>query len=440
MMQAVILAGGEGTRLRSRLTGLPKPLVDVAGVPLLGRQMALLRDGGCDSAVILVNHGAEHIRRYCAANGDFGLQLRLIDDGTPRGTAGAVLAALDQLAERFIVVYGDTLINVDLKRMWRAHCARSADASLFVHPNDHPHDSDIVELDDAGWITAFHPYPHPAERYLPNMVNAGLYVIERAALEKWRRFPVPSDFAKQLFPAMLAAGARLHGYASFEYIKDIGTPARLDAAIAHLRSGRVARASLAERQQAVFTDRDGTLNVHRDYVRTPDELDLLDGVAEAIRRLNEAEYRVVVVTNQPVIARGECSFAGLRQIHAKLETQLGRGGAFVDRILFCPHHPDRGFAGEVAELKIECACRKPGTALIEAAARDLNIDLARSWLVGDSAADIRAAQRAGLRSVLVGPDGALREAGLAAAPDFVVADFPAAVNLVLGVHPGRATP
>src|SRR5262249_4571572 len=153
----------------------------------------------------------------------------------------------------------------------------------------------------------------------------------------------------------------------------------LDAAVGDLRRGRVARASLAVRQQAVFTDRDGTLNAKRDYVRTPDELELLDGVAPAIRRLNEAEYRVVVVTNQPVIARGECTFAGLRQIHAKLETELGRERAFVDAILFCPHHPDRGFAGEIPDLKIECACRKPGTALVDGAARDLNIDLARSW-------------------------------------------------------------
>ena len=435
MMQAVILAGGEGTRLRSRLAGMPKPLVDVDGVPLLGRQLALLRHCGCAEAVILTHHGADHLRRYCAANDDFGMRLRLVDDGTPRGTAGAVLAVLDDLADDFIVVYGDTLVNVDLERMRRSHRACGADVSLFVHPNDHPQDSDIVEVDDAGWILAFHPYPHSADQYLPNMVNAGLYVIDRAALAPWRDFPIPGDFAKQLFPAMLAAGRRLHGYASFEYIKDIGTPARLDAAIDDLRSGRVGRASLAVRQQAVFTDRDGTLNSKRDYVRTPDELELLDGVAPAIRRLNQAEYRVVVVTNQPVVARGECSIAGLRHIHAKLETELGRGGAFVDRILFCPHHPDRGFVGEVPDLKIKCTCRKPGTALVEAAARGLNIDLARSWFIGDSAADIVTAQRASLRSVLVGPDGPLREAALAAYPDFDVPDFAGAVHLILDVHP-----
>jgi histidinol-phosphate phosphatase family protein len=435
MMQGVILAGGEGTRLRSRLVGVPKPLVDVDGVPLLGRQLALLRACGCDDAVILVNYGADHIRQYCAANANFGLRLRLIDDGEPRGTAGAVLAALDQLAERFIVVYGDTLINVDLQRFWRTHGERGADATLFVHPNDHPHDSDIVEVDDIGWIQAFHPYPHPPHPYLPNMVNAGLYVIERAALGRWRDFAPPADFAKQLFPAMLGKGCRLHGYASFEYIKDIGTPARLDAAVEQLRCGVVTRASLAVRQQAIFADRDGTLNVHRDYVRTPEQLELIDGVPQAVRRLNQAEYRVVLVTNQPVVARGECTVEGLRHIHAKLETELGRGGAFLDRILFCPHHPERGFPGEIAALKVKCACRKPGTALVEAAARELNIDLARSWLVGDSAADVLTAQRAGLRSILVGPDGPLRDAGLAASPDFAVGDFPAAVRFILDVHP-----
>lgn len=432
--QAVILAGGKGTRLRERLGGRPKPLIDVDGVPLLGRQLELLAANGFDRALVLVNHAADQIERYCAEN-DFGLAVTTVDDGEPRGTAGAVLAALDDLESRFLVVYGDTLLDIDLDRFWAAHDEGAADATLFLHPNDHPYDSDLVETDGAGDIVGFHSYPHPEGALLPNLVNAALYVAERDALERWRTAQPPLDFAKDLFPRMLAAGQRLRGYVTFEYIKDIGTPARLDKAVRHLRAGVVARARLTSRQRAVFLDRDGTLNEDAGYIRDHASLRLLPGVAEAVKRLNDAEYRVVVATNQPVIARGEASLDDLRLIHAKLEAELGRKGALLDLILFCPHHPDGGFPGEVASLKIRCACRKPGTEMIERAREQLNLDAGSSWFVGDTTVDLLAARRAGLRSVLVGTGEGGRDGRQKASADVTVADVPAAVAFILETYP-----
>jgi NDP-sugar pyrophosphorylase family protein len=209
MKQAVLLAGGAGTRLKDRLGGRPKPLVDIDGQPLLGRQLSLLRQFGVRQAVLLVNYAADQIQAYCNTNQDFGLKIDFIDDGEPRGTAGAILAALDALADNFFVIYGDTLLNVHLGHMWQFHQESRADASLFLHPNNHPHDSDLVEIDQDEWITAFHPYPHPRNSLFPNLVNAGLYVVSRAALEPWREFHAPSDLAKHLFPAMIAKSRRL---------------------------------------------------------------------------------------------------------------------------------------------------------------------------------------------------------------------------------------
>jgi NDP-sugar pyrophosphorylase family protein len=229
--QAIILAGGKGTRLRARLGGRPKPLVNIDGVPLLGRQIAALRANDFSEILILVNHGAEQIEAYCADPAFSGLSLSLLDDGEPRGTAGAVLQAFDHLSSRFLVVYGDTLFDIDLNRFWRAHEAAHADATLFLHPNDHPGDSDLTETDEHGRVTAFHSPPHEAGRNLPNLVNAGLYVMEREAIAFWRERSGPADIARDLFPAMLRRGAILRGYVSFEYIKDIGTPTRLDRAI-----------------------------------------------------------------------------------------------------------------------------------------------------------------------------------------------------------------
>jgi NDP-sugar pyrophosphorylase family protein len=185
----------------------------------------------------LVNHAAEQVERFLAENEGFGIHVTLVDDGKPLGTSGAVLAALDQLMDSFVVVYGDTLLNVDLRRLIGSHEHAGSDATLFLHPNDHPADSDLVSIDEEGWIKAFHPYPHDKGRYYANLVNAALYVIEKRSLDPWRNFPSPSDFGKDLFPAMLQTGLRLKGYRSFEYIKDVGTPARVGKATKQLRTG-----------------------------------------------------------------------------------------------------------------------------------------------------------------------------------------------------------
>lgn len=432
--QAVILAGGKGTRLRERLGGRPKPLIDVDGVPLLGRQLALLARDGVDEALVLVNHAADQIEAFCAGN-DFGLSVTTVDDGEAKGTAGAVLAILDRLRERCLVLYGDTLLDVDLARFQAAHEADRPAATLFLHPNDHPFDSDLVETDAAGDVVGFHAYPHPPGALLPNLVNAALYLVERDALVRWRGEAPPLDFAKDLFPRMVRAGERLRGYVSFEYIKDIGTPARLDKAVRHLRTGVVARARLGARQKAIFLDRDGTLNEPAGYVRDHAGLRLLPGVAEAVKRLNDAEYRIVLATNQPVVARGEASLDDLRTIHNKLETELGRKGALLDLILFCPHHPDAGFPGEVPSLKVRCACRKPGIGLIEEARARLNIDLAASWFVGDSTVDLQAARRAGVRSILVRTGEGGRDGRQRVSPDVTVDDVPEAVRFIVDVYP-----
>lgn len=435
--QAVILAGGKGTRLASRLGGRPKSLVDIDGQPLLARQLDALRDARFLDVLVLVQHAKDQIEEFVAGY-DAGLMtIRLIEDGEPKGTGGCVLAAWEQLAERFLVIYGDTLFDIDLARFIARHCEAGADATLFVHPNDHPYDSDLVGVDDRGWVSGFHPAPHPPGHHLRNLVNAALYAVQRDAIAAARHFTT-CDFVKDIFPAMLDAGRRILAYSSFEYIKDIGTPDRLDVAVGHLRTGKVARSRLSHPQQAIFFDRDGTLNVERGLVLSPAALELDEGAGRAVRAVNESGYRAIVVTNQPVVARGDVSPEGLARIHARLETDLGRERAYLDEIYVCPHHPDRGFDGEVATLKIACACRKPAPGLLLDAARDFNIDLAASWIVGDSARDVLAGQAAGVSTVQIG-HGLGHEGGrFVADPDFRVANIVSAVRLILDVYPRLA--
>jgi D,D-heptose 1,7-bisphosphate phosphatase len=408
-MQAVILAGGKGTRLRQITGDLPKPLVDVAGKPLLVHQLELARSQSILEILILTGYRSGAIRDLVGDGSRYGVNVTYRDEGEsdPLGAAGALLAAFDLLEERFLVFYGDCFMRVDLRRMLRCHEQRGADAILFLHPNDHPVDSDLAEAGADGWIGRFHGHPHPEEQWLPNCVNAALHAFEKDALKVYRqrwcdgRIPRKLDIGKHLFPMMLADGRRLLAYHCGEYVKDAGTPDRLAKVIADLNSGRVDRDSLGSPQPAIFLDRDGTLNVEVERVRTPDDLELIDGSVESVRLINRSGFRAIAITNQAVLARGDCDEAGLRRIHAKLETLLGRGGAYLDAVYFCPHHPHRGYAGEVPELKIDCECRKPKPGMILQAKEDFNLDLPNSWMIGDSVTDIRTARAAGVRSVLV---------------------------------------
>lgn len=437
MKQVVILAGGKGTRLRERLGTLPKPLVDVCGVPLLERQILLAKHYGFEQVLLLVNSRAETIFEFCRKKDNWGLDIQCINDGEPCGTAGAVVQAINHLEDEFLLMYGDTMLGVDLQRFHQYHATDgSVAATLFLHPNDHPQDSDLVDIDERGYIRGFYPYPHDSSQYYPNLVNAALYWIRKYALEPWRGFSGGIlDFGKQLFPAMIENGFLLRGYNSPEYIKDCGTPARIDKVCADFKTGKIARSALDHDQMAVFMDRDGTLNYEVDHLNSIDQFALLPGVESAIRRLNQSEYRVCVVTNQPVVARGECSREVLRHIHNKLETLLGRQGAFVDRIYYCPHHPDKGFPGEIPELKMQCDCRKPKTGMIDAAVTELNIARSQSWLIGDTTADLLAARRAGLKSILVETGQAGLDEKHCVLPDFIVPDMEAGVALILDIYP-----
>ena len=435
--QCIILAGGAGTRLRERLGDLPKPMIPFAGKPLLEHQIELARKYGFTDLVFFVHHRADLIEAHFGDGEEWGVRIRYLVEREPLGTAGAVLAGFDSLAERFLVLYGDTMVNVDLERMWQAHERAGADATLFLHPNDHPLDSDLVEVDFASRVTAFHNRPHPAGVWRQNLVNAGLYVLEKRTLDlnHASRFTHPAspplDFGKDLFPAMLRAGCMLLGYNSPEYIKDIGTPQRYDRVSAELANGTIARSTLATPQRAVFLDRDGTLIVDRDNLRSADGLELLPNVAEAVRELNTRGWRAVVVTNQPVIAKGWATEAEMQSIHNKLETLLGAEHAFLDRIYYCPHHPDAGFPGERAELKIRCDCRKPATGMIRRAVADLNIDLAQSWLIGDTTTDVQTAKNAGVRSILLHTGAGGKDGKHIARPDHEAASLFDAVNYLV---------
>lgn len=396
-MVAVITAGGKGTRVASVDSTIPKPLLPVAGKPVLQHQIECIKREGITHIVFTIGHMGEQIRRFFGDGGKFGVHINYIEENEPLGTAGALYYLKGQVNEDFFLINGDLIFDVDLQRMMDFHKFHHAMATLLVHPNDHPYDSGLIVAEDGGKVTGWLAKEDKRGWY-QNCANAGIHVLSPRLLDKLtapRKTGLDRDLLKPLIPS-----GNIFAYRSPEYVKDMGTPERIAQVERDLQSGLVAKKNLHEKQWAVFLDRDGTINKYVDFLRNIDDFELLDGAAEMIRKINKGGYLAIVVTNQPVIARGEVTWAQLREIHNKMETLLGQKGAYVDDIFVCPHHPDKGFPGEVVEYKIDCDCRKPKPGMLLQAAEKYNIDLAESWMVGDSERDMKAGRAAGCRSYL----------------------------------------
>ena len=400
-LQVIIMAGGKGTRIRSVADDIPKPMIPIAGKPLLERQIEFFARNGILEITISIGYLGHIIKEYLGNGERFGVRIRYIDETSPLGTAGALrFSAPDP--ELLLVVNGDILFDFDLERMVTYHREKHADITLFTHPNQHPYDSAIIIADSDGRIVQWLNKEELRED-VPNRVNAGIHLIQREVLDfgspVWDKQIV--DLDREILKPNIR-NKRMFAYDSPEYVKDMGTPERLRQVEKYFAAGIVAARNMRNKQKAVFLDRDGTINRYVGYVSKPEQLELLDGAAEAIRRINRSPYLAIVVSNQPVIARGECSFEEMRKIHNRLEMLLGDEGAYLNAIDFCPHHLDSGFQGEVKKLKIDCVCRKPKPGMLIRMAERYNINLSASWMIGDSWRDMEAGISAGCRTVYIG--------------------------------------
>lgn len=410
LMKTVIMAGGKGTRITSVASDIPKPMIKIEGKPVLEHEIECLREQGFTDIIMTVSHLGNIIMDYFGDGSKlspvtgkpFGVHITYYFEKEPLGNAGALFKIKDMLEDDFLLLNADALFDVDFTRFVAFHKEHGGLATLFTHPNSHPYDSSLLIADDMGEVLQWLSKEDERPQYYRNRVNAGLHILSPKLLEQ----PVTSekvDLDRQILRPLAGAG-KMFCYGSPEYVKDMGTPDRYYAVCEDFKEGRVSGKNLRNKQKAVFLDRDGTINKYVGFLRKPEEFELLDGVASAIEKINRMGYLVIVVTNQPVIARGEVSFDELEEIHKKMETLLGQEGAYVDAVYFCPHHPDKGFAGEIPELKMDCECRKPKPGMLLKAAEDFHIDLSQSWMVGDGENDIKAGKAAGCRTALIGTD------------------------------------
>jgi len=410
-MKTVIMAGGKGTRIASVFSDVPKPMIRICNKPILEYQIENLKACGLTDIILVIGYLGNVIKDYFGNGEKWGVKIDYFIEDSPLGTAGA-LFKMPQLTEDFLLLCGDVILDVDFNRFINFHKSHNAWASLIAHPNGHPYDSSLL-------VTEIVPPQVPGglpidthrvikwmnkedERlYYKNRVNAGIEIISPELLKETMKNFVPRhpetpdkiDLDRDVLKPNIKSG-KIYAYDTPEYIKDMGTPDRYYETTKDIETGKVQARNLKNKQKAIFLDRDGTINKSAGFITKPEQFELIPGVAEAIKMINKSGYLTIVVTNQPVIARGECSFEELQTIHDKMETDLGKEGAFIDGIYVCPHHTDKGFAGERPDYKFDCDCRKPKPGLLLQAAKDFNIDLSQSYMIGDSQRDVEAGERA----------------------------------------------
>lgn len=416
-MKTVIMAGGRGTRIASVANDVPKPMINICGKPILEHQIDNLKACGLTDIILVIGYLGEKIKDYFGDGSRFGVCIEYFIEDHPLGTAGA-LFKMPQLTEDFLLLCGDVIIDVDFNRFIAFHKEKKAWASLVAHPNGHPYDSSLLvtKIEAPKTAGGMPVDTHQVicwmakedERlYYKNRVNAGIELISPELLKETMKNFVPChpetpdkiDLDRDVLKINIGSG-RIYAYDTPEYVKDMGTPDRFFEVENDIKTGKVHAHNLKNRQKAIFLDRDGTINKMVGFITKPEQFELLPGVAKAIKAINKSGYLAIVITNQPVIARGDCTFEQLQTIHNKMETELGKEGAFVDAIYVCPHHTDKGFSGERPEYKCDCDCRKPKPGLLLQAAKDFNIDLSQSYMIGDSDRDVKAGENAGVKEAI----------------------------------------
>ena len=414
-MKAIIMAGGKGTRIASIANDIPKPMIQLCGKPILEHQIECLKKNEITDIILVIGHLGHFIKEYFENGSRFGVNINYYEETEPLGTAGALykIDGLIDSDESFLLLCGDIIFDIDFSRLIAFHKKHNADATLVAHPNSHPYDSSLLITEVLSpkiegelpletnrvikWLNK-----EDERLWNKNLVNSGIEVISPELLRAAKnhiskdKIDLDRDILKPAVNGIFGEN-KIYAYATPEYIKDMGTPDRYYATEADIKSGLVTARNLSHKQKAIFLDRDGTLNKDVGFLTDIEKLELIMDAGKAVKKINDSGYLAIVITNQPVIARGEVDFPELDVIHSKLETLLGKNGAYLDAIYYCPHHTDKGFPGERIAYKCICDCRKPNPGLFLQAAKDFNIDLSQSYMIGDSNRDIEAGKNAGCK-------------------------------------------
>jgi D-glycero-D-manno-heptose 1,7-bisphosphate phosphatase len=380
--QAVILAGGRGERMRPLTDLRPKPMIEVCGKPFLEHQMTMLRDQGFKRVLLLLGYLPDVVRDYFGDGSKWGLEIDYSITDVEDKTGRRLKLAENKIEDLFFLLYCDNYWPMPMDRMWRRFLEAKVPMMVTVYSNKDNYTKSVLRVDDAGFVAAY-----DKTRKAPDLQGTEIsYAIMRKELVAG----LPDGnvgLEETLFPSLISR-RQLAAFVTHHRYYSVGDTFRLP----------ITEAFLA-RRPAIILDRDGVLNEkppRANYVRHWGEFKWSPGAKESLCLLNNAGFKVIVVSNQAGINRKAMSEDDLFDIHRKMVKEAEQAGGRIDAIYYCPHDWDEG-----------CECRKPKPGMLFQAQHDFNLDLSRTLFIGDDERDGQAADAAGCLSALVSDEKTL---------------------------------
>ncbi len=384
--EAIILAGGLGTRLRSKVAELPKSMAPINGVPFLQYQLNYLSQFQIKTVYLAVGYLSDVIINYFGDSYK-GIQINYTHEKEPLGTGGAILQALNQTkTEEILILNGDTMFQVDLNEFYQSHISSKADFSMALKPLTNFERYGVVQLNDSNRVTGFEEKRYQKE----GIINGGVYLLNKSVLNSYN-FPSKFSFEKEFLESKFEE-LRFNGFSSKGYFLDIGIPSDYEKAQQDFKQYDDWE---IDSTWTLFLDRDGVINTHikNGYVTSVNEFEFIEGALESITELNKIFGRIVVVTNQQCIGKGIISEDQLNEIHSYMLSEITKAGGKIDKVYFAPQ-----LAAENSEM------RKPNTGMAHKAKADFEeIDFKKSIIVGDSLTDMEFGKKIGMKTIFITP-------------------------------------
>ena len=395
-----ILVGGKGTRVSRLLNGKSKPEIEIINnkriIDFQLRNLIHLKK----KIIFLSNYKNINFKNYINKRYKNKISFEIIEEKKILGTSGCLKQLNKYPFNSFLVIDGDLIFNINFKKFINFHIKKNSDCTLLVHPNNHPYDSDSITIDDNSSVKSFFS-KNISNKNKNNLCLSGIKIIKKSSL-KFIKVNSNQDFSKNYLPKLIRERKKVFAYNSREYVKDVGTYDRIIQARKDLKKIKYKKGSLSKKIPVIFLDKDGVINKQIDNKHYQDPKIILPNVFKAVKKINDSGFLCVVITNQPAVAKGFIKENKLKKDLCELNYTFGKNRAYLDRIYYCHHHPEKGFSNEIKKLKIKCTCRKPNNGLFLRAIKDLNIDITKSYMIGDSFSDYLAATKTKIKYIHVG--------------------------------------
>jgi mannose-1-phosphate guanylyltransferase/phosphomannomutase len=398
MRQAVIIAGGSGTRLVNSGVLTPKLLLPVSEKRLVDFLMLELELENFTHALFILGVGSSEITDYLSTLNS-NVDISYVIEKEQKGTFGALTQNSSLLAEKFLVIYGDLLVsNTNLGGIFSSFQDSGLNAAVLCKYTDHSFDSDLLEIDEQSLVVKVHPYPHQNLDFIPPISLAGVFFFSKSLVTDCVDMSLV-DISKNFLNFILESN-EIRAYFHQGVVRDIGTTQRLTDSTSLVQSF----GNPITNDNAILLDRDGVINRDYGYVVSLENVTLTSFAPSLLALIKDQQWKFGIVTNQPAISRNLITKSDAVSLTQSILSMVDESYSQFEYIYICPHHPDSGFSEEIKDLKIKCSCRKPAPGLLLDCLNQLKVRANRALLIGDRLSDIEAAVRIGAKALHVHQD------------------------------------